>query len=159
MSQNISIEHTVVTLNGHKCEGWANVADAIQLPDVDLSQTETGPDGLDVTSSTGMRGGEVVFKFQANSRTRAFLGNQVAQIQKGANIVFEGSISNSQTGETTRLERGKIQTAPLGTTLGNAIPPPREFTFKFESILSSYDGFKSQAAPTVAESFTPAAAG
>lgn len=146
---NISLQHTTVTINGHRCEGWANAADAFQLPDIQLAQHEVGPDGLKVVSSTGMRGGAVVFKFLANSRSRAKFGQWMAQIQRGAAITFEGSAANSQTGESCRLERGHMEVGPAGTTLGNANPPAREFTIIFESVISNFDGFKADAAPVL----------
>ena len=148
--QNVSLQHTVVTVNGHRCEGWAAAADALLLPDIQVANHEIGPDGLKVVSSTGMRGGPVVFKFLANSRSRAQFGRWYAQIQKGARMTFEGSISNAQTGESTRMERGHIETGPAGTTLGNAVPAAREFTIVFESIITPFDGFQAQSAPVSA---------
>ena len=150
MAQNVSLQHTTVTINGHRCEGWANVADALLLPDIQLANSETGPDGLKVVSSTGIRGGPVVFKFAANSESRGQFSKWLVEIQRGAAIEFEGSIANSQTGETTRLVRGHMQMGPAGTTLGNAIPPPREFTIVFEQVLGNFDGFKAQPAPVLA---------
>ena len=147
MSQNISIAHAVVTINGHRCEGWANQPDALMFPDVELAASERGPDGLKIVSSTGIRGGIVTFKFMANSRSRAFLGDMVARIQRGASIIFEGSVANPQTGENTRLTRGHMQVAPLGTTMGNGIPSAREFQIDFEEIVTNFDGFRAQAAP------------
>ena len=149
MTQNVSLQHTVVTINGHRCEGWAAAADALLLPDIQLANSERGPDGLKLVSSTGMRGGLVTFKFLANSVSRSQFGKWLAEIQKGAVIVFEGSISNSQTGESTRLTRGHMEVGPSGTTLGNAVPPAREFQIDFEEIISNYDGFKTQSAPVI----------
>ena len=156
MTQNVSILHTVCTINGHRCEGWANAADALSLPDIQLANSERGPDGLKLVSSTGMRGGIVTFKFLANSRSRAQFGKWLAEIQRGAVIVFEGSISNSQTGESTRLTRGNMEVGPAGTTLGNAIPAAREFQIDFEEIISNYDGFKTQSAPVLSTATSPA---
>ena len=150
MAQNVSLQHTVVTINGHRCEGWAAAADAFSLPDIQVANSERGPDGLKLVSSTGMRGGIATFKFLANSRSRAYFGKLMAEIQRGAVINFEGSASNSQTGETTRLTRGHMEVGPTGTTLGNAVPPAREFQIDFEEIISSYDGFNAQSAPVVA---------
>ena len=145
----VSILHTTCTINGHRCEGWAAGADSLLLPDIQVANHEIGPDGLKVVSSTGMRGGPVVFKFLANSASRGQFGTWYSQIQKGARIDFEGSISNSETGETTRFERGHMEVGPAGTTLGNATPPAREFTIVFETVVSNFDSFKSDAAPVV----------
>ena len=150
MANNVSLQHTVVRINGHTHEGWAAQSDALTLPDITVAATEVGPDGLMVASSTGMRGGEVVMKFLANSRTRAFYGQQMSEIQRGAVKNFSGSIANSQTGETTRLDRGVLISAPSGTTLGNAVPPSRDVTIMFESVISNFDGFNAQPAPVLA---------
>ena len=146
---NISLLTNVVTVNGHRCEGFAKVADALSLPEIQVANHEVGPDGLKVVSSTGMRGGPVVYKFQANSRSRGQFGTWFSQILKGARMTFEGSISDSQTGETTRLERGHMETGPAGTTLGDGIPAAREFTIVYETVLPNYDAFVSDASPVV----------
>ena len=150
MANNVSLQHTVVRINGHTCEGWAAQADALMLPDITVASSEIGPDGLKVVSSTGMRGGMLTLKFLANSRSRAFFGQQLAEIQRGAVKNFTGSISNPQTGETTRLDRGHMEVGPTGTTIGNAVPAAREFQIHFESIISNYDGFNAQPAPVLA---------
>lgn len=149
MAQNVSLQHSTVTINGHVCQGWAAAADALTMPDIQLAQHEIGPDGLKVVSSTGMRGGIVTFKFLANSVSRRQFGIWMAQIQRGASIVFEGSIANSQTGASTRLSRGHMEVGPAGQTLGNAVPPAREFQIHFESIISNFDGFSAQPAPVL----------
>ena len=147
---SVSLNHTVATINGHRCEGWANAADALQLPDITVAAHEFGPDGLKVVSSTGVRGGPVVFKFMANSRSRQKFSQWLAQIQRGASIEFEGSIANAQTGETIRLTRGHMEMGPAGSTVGNAIAPAREFTIVFEEVIGNFDGFKADAAPVLA---------
>lgn len=150
MTANVSMAHTTHTVNGHRCEGWAGGNNALEVPDITLAETEVGADGLLVTASNGMRGGVVTYRFLANSRSRAQFGKWLAQIQKGAAIAFEASSSNSQTGETTRFSRGVMVQGPTGTTMGNAVPPPREFQIYYESIITNFDGFKSQAAPVLA---------
>ena len=147
MSQNVSILHTTVTVNGHVCEGWAAVADALTFPDITLSNSEVGPDGLRVASSTGMRGGVVGFKFQSNSRSRAQFSRWSSQVQKGATIIFEGSWSNAQTGENGRLDRGTMETMRPGTTLGNAAVGSQDFMINFESVVGNYDSLRSTPIP------------
>lgn len=147
MGQNVSLIHTEVIVNGHRCEGWAATADALSMPDITLANHEIGPDGLKVVSSTGMRGGVVTFKFLANSRSRAQFGRWAAQIQRGAAIVFQGSIKNKVTGESTELGRGHMEVAPSGTTLGNAVAAAREFQVHFETVISNFDGVNFDPAP------------
>ena len=149
MSNNVSLEHTIVIINGHRCEGWAKQNDALSLPDIEVSQSEVGPDGLQVSSSTGMRGGPVIFKFQANSRSRAFFGEQMSRIQRGAAITFDGTIQNPQTGLSVRLSRGVLKKGPVGQTLGDGVAPAGVFEFDFETVLSNWAGFRATPAPVV----------
>ena len=156
MSDNVSMQHTTVTVNGHRCGGWAAAADAFQLPDITMAAHEVGADGLKVVASNGMRGGPVVFKFLANSPSRAQFQRWASQVLRGAAISFEGSWSNSQTGESGRMERGHMEVAPAGTTMGNAVPPQREFTIVFESVIANFDGVRSQSMAVPSPARTPA---
>ena len=147
MSQNVSIEHTIVDVNGHRVSGWAGAADALQLPDQTLANVEVGPDGTMVASSTGMKGGVVTFKLLANSPTTAFFMQQLAQIQRGAVIEWMMTITNPQTGWSVTAERGVMTVSPLGQSLGNAVPPAREFQLHFETIIPNYDGAQTAPVP------------
>ena len=119
--QNVSLEHTIVDINGHTCSGWADAADALQFPDQTLANTAVSPDGTMLASTTGM------FK-------------QLAQTQKGAVISWEMNVTNRETGWSVRCERGVMTSSPLGQTLGNAVAPAREFELTFEVIAPNYDG-------------------
>ena len=92
----------------------------------------------------------VTFKFMPNSRSRAQFGFWMAQIQRGATLVFEGSVANAQTGEVTRLGRGHMEMGPAGTTYGNAVPAAREFQIHFEEVITNFDGVRAQPAPVLA---------
>lgn len=148
--QNVSLEHTVVTVNGHRAQGWANTADALQMPDLVLAEEAFGADGTLLASSTGMKGGAIILKFLANSPTAAFLFRQLASIQRGSVINFEATIENRQAGWRVNCARGFMKQAPLGQTLGNAVAPAREFTITFETIIPNYDGARTQSAPVAA---------
>ena len=150
MSYNFSIEHTTVTINGHVCEGWADDGEAIAFPEIDLIEDSVGPDGLLVVSSTGERGGEMMFKFQANSVSVAFFGVQLTRALRGGPVIFSGTIVNNQSGVTTRLEGGVMKNAPMGQSLGKGTPKQQEYTIRFQSILTNYDAMQTQAAPVIA---------
>ena len=145
---NISLEHTNFILNGHRCRGWGNVADALQFPDIEMAQTERGADGQMVASSTGVRGGEVMLKLMPNSPTFVYLMQKKAEIDRGAAIQFNATSRNAQTGITTRLERGVLKRAPAAQTVGNATPPMREFTIDFETIITDTTGARILEPPT-----------
>ena len=121
--QNVSLEHTTVLINGHRCRGWANTGDALQFPDIEMAQTERGADGQMVASSTGNRGGEIMLKFMSNSPSFLFFMQKKVEIDRGASIEFNGTVRNAQTGMTSRLERGVLKRAPAGQNVGNAPGP------------------------------------
>ena len=145
--ENVSILDTVVKINGHTVRGWAPAADALSFPNIKFKTSEVGPDGLKVSSSTGMRGGDVIFKLQANSPSVKWFMQQIGELLGGATKVFKGTARNSKTGVTTSFERGELDDGPLGQTLGNAAPKQLEFTITFESIVSSYDGARTLEPP------------
>lgn len=147
---NISLEHAEVIINGHTCQGWAAEAEAIALPQITLMEEAVGPDGLAVFGSTGMRGGLIEFKFQANSLSKKWFGQQAARIQGGAAIEFNGTIRHRQTGEVTRLGRGAMKNIPAGQTLGNGVPAARQFDIYFQSIVTNYDAMKTDSIPVAA---------
>ena len=135
----ISLEGTTFILNGHVVEGWSEATDALSLPDIELAQVQRGADGKMVASSTGNKGGEVQIKLLANSPSCQFLMQQMAQIMRGARVVWEGSIHNAQAGFSVTLGRGVLMTAPAGQTMGKGDVPERVFVFEFETVLPNYD--------------------
>ena len=149
MGFNVSLEHTTVRINGHTCEGWADDDEALSFPEIDLVNESTGPDGLLVVSSTGQRGGPMMLKFQANSASTKFFGTLLARSQRGVPVNFSGTITNSETGVTTRLEGGVFKKAPLGQSLGSGTPKQQEFTIIFSVILTNYDAMNAQPAPVL----------
>ena len=144
---NASLEHTVVTLNGHRVLGWAADANALDMPAINLAETEVGADGQMVVSSTGNKGGPVGIKLQSVSPSAVYFFKQAEVAKQGGSVVWNGSIRNAQTGATTRLERGVLKTVPGGQSLGNTTAPMLEFVFEFESIKGNYDGAKVQNPP------------
>ncbi len=138
MSQNVSTWHTTAILNGHTCQGWARTDNAIELPDIQVTENEVGPDGLKVSSHLGNLGGNVILRFLPNSPSVSFFGHQFSQVQQGKVVEFEGTVNNSLTGLQTTLTRGTFETGPSGLSYGDGIPGPVEFTFHFERILTDY---------------------
>ena len=157
MGFNVSLENTVVTINGHVCEGWADDDSALSFPNINLVNETTGPDGLLAVSSTGMRGGPMVLKFQANSASTKFFGTLLSRRLRGIPVQFSGTIVNTQTGVTTRLEGGVFKDAPLGQSLGSGTPNQQEFTIIFQVILTNRDAMVTQPAPVLAATEAEAA--
>lgn len=140
MSLFDSVQHTIFDLNGFVVEGWSEDEDALMLPDVELFTVERGGDGMMIAHATANRGGEVTIKLLATSTTTQYLMQQVAQILKGAEIVFQATMINLKTNQSVLFERGVLKTAPLGPSVGKSKAQNREFVFEFESITPNYDG-------------------
>ena len=145
----ISLEGTTVILNGHVVGGWSEATDALTLPEIELAQVQRGADGKMVASSTGNKGGEVQIKLLANSPSTQFLEQQVAQIMRGAAVVWDGSIRNAQAGFGVTLGRGVLMTAPAGQTMGKGEVAERVFAFEFETVLPNYDAATFSGPPQV----------
>lgn len=135
---DFSAESTIVTLNGVTFSGWSEDGDCIMLPqDIAIATSKFGADGRMVTVGTGQKGGPVTFKFSPNSPTVKYLMNQVASLQRGAVIVWNGSITY-QNGTTVTLERGTLITTDFGQTLGKGDIRNLPFTWDFERVTPDY---------------------
>ena len=97
-----------------------------------------------------MRGGLLPLKFQANSRSKQFFGQQATRLLGGAAIEFNGTVRHRQTGEVTRLSRGAMKNIPSGQTLGNGVAAMRQFDIYFQEIVTNYDGMTADPIPVAA---------
>ena len=137
----VSLERTTVTLNGHTIQGWSEDADALTMPgDHELVTTRRGADGMLAGFGTGARGGEISIKLLPIGPSTRFFMQQVTAILGGQRVVWEGSISNEETGAGFTLTRGVMTKVPLGQTMGSGDFANQVFVFEFEEIVPSYDG-------------------
>ena len=134
------LEQTNVQLNGHVVTGWSDDGDALTLPTIDIANVKRGADGLMTASSTGDKGGPVVFKLLPNSATTAFLMNLVATLQSGGKVIFDGIIDDRCNGVVIRLDRGVLTSTPLGNSQGKGDTANMEFTIEFERVTPDYSG-------------------
>ena len=139
MSQ-FSLEQTVVILNGHTVTGWSDDADALSLPDIDISAVKKGADGKMVAASTGEKGGPVIIKLLPNSPSVKFFQNIATAQLAGAAVVWAGIIRDAINGINVALVNGILTHAPLGPTIGKGDVANREYTIEFESIIADYSG-------------------
>lgn len=146
----VSLEHAVMTLNGHTCQGWADDAEGIMIPDITLTNITKGADGLMAVSSTGERGGEIELKFQPLSPSVQFFGQLLARYQRGLPVIFEGTLVNQPMGINTQFQRGVFTSAPLGQSFGNKDPKVQIYKINFQVILTNYDGMQVVPAPVLA---------
>lgn len=135
---DFSIENVSVVLNGHTVQGWSDDADALSLPNIDLANVVRGADGGMVSTSTGEKGGPVIFKLRPNSPSTAFFMNALAAQQNGASVSWNGLIRDSQNQTNAILTNGVLMNGPLGQTMGKGSTANREFTFEFELVVPDY---------------------
>ena len=139
MSQ-FSLEQTTVILNGHTVTGWSDDADALSIPDIDISAIKRGADGKMVAASTGEKGGPVIIKLLANSPSVKFFQNIATAQLGGAAVVWAGIVRDAISGINVALLNGVLTHAPLGPTMGKGDIANREYTIEFESIIADYSG-------------------
>ena len=129
-----SLEGSKVILNGITCQGWSQDEDALTLPEAfERYITMKGADGLMVSGTTGEKGGEVTFKFLANSPTVQILQGFVLAEKNGAYIEWNGIVKYSDNSIVT-LAKGVMKKAPLGYTLGKGAPKTMSYVFEFSRI-------------------------
>lgn len=154
---NISLEHTTVTINGHRVQGWSS--GGIQLPQIQGASTDVGPDGKMVAASTGVKGGRVTISLMANSASAKYFMQQAAQLQRGARIEFEGSLQDTHNNFSTRFERGVMVDWPSGQSLSQQTPQSRDFSFDFETVISNYDSANFTGPPAANAGGSPGSGG
>lgn len=137
---DMSLEQNTVVLNGHTVGGWSDDADAFSTPDVELLATKIGADGKMVVSSTGNKGGEVMIKLLANSKSAKFFMNVVTAQLVGGSVQWNGLYRDSRNGINVLLNQGYLTTAPLGPKIGKGDVANMEFVFTFERIIPDYSG-------------------
>lgn len=133
-----SLEQMTLTLNGHSVTGWSDDTDALSLPSIDLSNIKRGASGEMVATTTGEKGGPVTIKLLPNSPSVKFFQNLITSIQQGGRVEFNGSIVDSVNGITVSLQRGVMQNAPLGPTIGKGEVANREYVIEFERVEADY---------------------
>lgn len=149
MSQSLfySLEHCILTLNGHQVVGWADEADALSFEPHETSSVVVGPDGLMIVSNLGHRGGQLTVKTLANSPSTKFFGQQQSVIRTGGVVVWSGTLTNTISGINLALEDGALINTPISISFGNEIPPSIENVFAFETVEMSWDGLQSRPRP------------
>ena len=140
MSGNvISLVNTIVTINGHIVEGWADDSSALEFEDIDLHQGLHGPDGLALYNRTGRRGGMVTLKLLGNSVSTRYFMIDAERIKAGYKLEYSGNIFDCATLQEYGLLRGVMMRAPFGQSRGSDVAPMMEFQFDFTQIVAIYD--------------------
>jgi len=135
-----SLEQCTLNLNGHNVTGWSDDTDAISFPSIDIATSKRGADGKKVTSSTGEKGGPVVIKLLANSKSTKFLMNAVTAQQNGSAVSWNGFFRDPVNGVTVVMTNGTLTNVPLGQTMGKGEVSNKEFTIDFELVIPDYSG-------------------
>lgn len=135
---DFSLEQVAVSLNGHTVTGWGDDTDGLSIPDVDLASVVRGADGKMVSVGTGNKGGAVVYKLLANSRSTKFLMNAVAAQLNGISVKWFCVVKDSVNQTLVTMTNGTLSNAPLGQTLGKGAAGNRNFTIEYETITPVY---------------------
>ena len=138
MSNQISgPEHLAVVFNGHRVEGWANVADFFMPPqDTEFYGVKVGPLGDAYYYRKGAsRGGEVKIVLMPHSPSVIFFDQQAAVVAQGGYVEWNASASNSFNGRSLSMERGILRRAPKWDQFGDETVADRTYIFYFEDII------------------------
>ena len=142
----VSIEHTVVTLNGHVVRGWSEDGQALEMPtEFVLASVRRGPQGGMVGADSGMKGGPVTIKLLPNAESLSFFERQVAAIlgdeeTPGAVIRWQGRVEDLVNGKHWELVNGLMVNGSLGVSLGAGTNSDQMFRFEFQRIIPHVDG-------------------
>jgi len=135
-----SLEKCTFNMNGHNVTGWSDDTDALSFPSIDISTSKRGASGKKITSSTGEKGGPVVVKLLANSKSAKFFMNAVTAQLNGAAVSWNGLFRDPVNGISVICTVGNLQNVPLGQTMGKGDVANLAFTFDFELVIPDYSG-------------------
>ena len=148
MGMVFSVEQTRVIMNGHTFTGFSDDAeDAIMFTEFDLATVRESPGDLPAYTSTGRIGGQLTLKLIASSRSHAFLQQQVAQIMRGASVIWDGIIVDRINNHTITLEKGVLLTPAIGTSVGRDGVANRNYVFHIGRIVLNYDAYRNLLSP------------
>ena len=136
-----SIEHTIVTLNGHTIEGWGDEAAAIEFPEMEVTDWVYSPDGKMMGTRSGQKGGAMTFRIQANSISSAWFARKFQKYlhNDGAPERFDGTYENTNMGISATLTNGYFTSGPGGQNIGTEAAV-QEYVLNFEQIRMNMDG-------------------
>ena len=135
MSNYVALEDTTVTLNNTVLTGFSDDTDALGLPtELEIAAVKRGADGRMTATSTGNKGGPIVFKMLPTSLSVPFLSSLAEQQKNGSRVVFAGSIVNHQTGASASLVNGTLTSYPPFPAIGKGEVSNMNYTIEFERI-------------------------
>lgn len=133
-----SLEQIDFDLSGHEVGGWSDDPDALSFPNIDIANVKRGAVGGTIASSTGDKGGPVVFKFLANGKTAKFLQLAAMAQLNGVAVLWQGLYRDPVNGVTVACVNGTMTNIPLGPTMGKGDVANKEFTIDFEVVAADY---------------------
>ena len=135
-------ENVEMEINGIPIEYLSDDADCIAFPNAQKQTEERlGFTGDEVYfGSPERRGGMVTIKLLPNSPSLAPLMRLAAAWRRGEAIVWEGNISDLNTGASATMSGGALMQAPRFFTYGKETVGNMEFQWKFQDIVDSFDG-------------------
>ena len=109
---HISLARSVVTLNSHTIEGYADDSEVITLPSITLAETTVGADGKLIAQNTADRGGEVSIKLMPKSTSATYFFKEFIKILNGDDIVWNGTVSYGPGNPRVTLSNGVMTEGP-----------------------------------------------
>ena len=147
MADDMSLENTVVIINGHHVRGWGDGNEVIRLPSINGKTTRTGADGKMEVLGQGTLGGEVMLSILPTSPSASTLMGYASQEMARNYQEFRISVIRPD-GSVTACENGTLTTWPTGPSQGQGSAGLLEFTFTFEVVRPNYDGVRHEGVPT-----------
>ena len=135
MPIQLSYNNIILTMNGERVVGLSEDDNPIELPDIELITDRFGRDGTLFVMGTSRQGGEVKVKLLPTSPTVKNWMIRHAEIQKGARIIWRGTLEDTERNFSIEMFGGFLKMAPPGVVPG-ADP---EFVFVFEQLIPNFD--------------------
>lgn len=116
MPTQISQQHQVLILNGHRFSGFADEEPAVELEPVELLMEKWSKDGALHGVGTNRKGGQMTVKLQPTSPSAKWMLGQHAEIQRGERIEWNGTYGDPGLNYDQTLRGGLLKSCPFGTS-------------------------------------------
>ena len=140
MAHFLSAASVQLTLNGHTFSGYADGADSIVMPAIEMLMTKIGADGKIQAHSTGTQGGDITINLQPTSPSHYFMQKQATLQQNGQGVIWRGTLRDPNSGLSVSLETGYLRVYTPAGSVGKGDAKDFPYTWMFERIIPNLDG-------------------
>ena len=146
MADDMSLENTVVIMNGHHVQGWGDGNEVVRPPTITGKTTRTGADGKMEVLGQGSLGGPLMLSILPTAPSAPVIMGWASQEMARNYQTFNGSIQRPD-GSVTQLRNGTLVSWPSGPSQGQGAAGLLEFTWEFETARPVYDGAGNEGIP------------